>query len=1044
MITYIINRPILSAVISILIVILGILGLLILPVTQYPDIAPPTVTVAANYTGASAETVMESVVVPLEEAINGVEGMTYITSSASNNGAASIQVFFEQGIDPDIAAVNVQNRVSRTLPLLPSEVTRSGVTTLKARSGALMYLSFYSKNPNYDDTYIQNFLNINIIPAVKRIKGVGDANVFGGKDYAMRIWLKPDKMAAYQLEPNDVIQAINEQSREAAAGQLGQNSGGSYEYVIKYKGKYREEVEYENIIIRTTEDGQILYLRDVADIQLDALSYSGAGENRGYPAVSIGITQTPGSNAQEIIEEIKAYLEEARVGFPEGIDFTVNYDTNEFLDASIEKVLHTLVEAFILVFFVVFIFLQDFRSTLIPAIAVPVSIIGSFFFLNLFGFSLNLLTLFALVLAIGIVVDDAIVVVEAVHAKLEGGAKNAKKATTDAMHEIFGAIISITLVMAAVFIPVTFITGPVGIFYQQFGLTLIVAIMISAVNALTLSPVLCALFLKSNHHDEAYEQKSWAGKLFYKFNQGFQAATRRYAGLVKNMIKYKWIPALLFVLCLAILYISNTKMPKGFVPSEDRGIIFANMELPPGSSMERTYNEMKKLTGKVNQIEGVAGMAFSTGRSFFSGSGSNCALGFIRLEDFKERAKNEGQSVQEITQQLFALSPQIADAKVVFFSPASIPGYGNSAGFEVVLLDKSGGSISQLSEVAQQFVGELMKRPEISFAQTSFSVNYPQYLLELDVARAEMAGVSVNNILSTLQGYIGGVYAADFNKYGKQFRVMVQALPEDRSSETDLNEMYVRSGSGKMSPIAQFVSLDKVYGTQSINRFNLFTSVNITGSNAEGYSTGDAIAAVQEVAAQTLSTSYGIDYTGLTREEISSGSQTLLIFFLSFVFVYFILSAQYESFVIPLAVMLSLPFGVMGAYLGQWLMGLQNNIYFQIALIMLVGLLAKNAILIVEFAMQRRKNGESIPQAAINGAKARLRPILMTSFAFIFGMLPLVLATGIGAAGNQSIGTGAAFGLLIGTLVGLPIIPVLYTIFQWLHERVSLTKKIEE
>jgi HAE1 family hydrophobic/amphiphilic exporter-1 len=1037
MIQLFVNRPVLSSVVSILIVILGVLGLLSLPVTQYPDIAPPTVTVSANYTGANAETVMESVIVPLEEVINGVEGMTYITSSANNSGSASIQIFFEQGVNPDIAAVNVQNRASRALPLLPAEVTRSGVTTLKARTGALMYMSFYSANPAFNDTYVQNFININVVPAIKRIKGVGDASVFGGKDYSMRIWLDPNKLAAYGLEPRDVIQKINDQSREAAAGQLGQNDGNSFEYVIKYKGKYRSASEYENIIIKANVDGRKLLLRDLAKVELDALNYSSTGENLGYPAVSLGIFQTPGSNAQDVINDIKKYLDSARGSFPKGIDYTINYDTNEFLEASIKKVAETLLEAFLLVFLVVFIFLQDFRSTLIPAIAVPVSIVGSFFFLDLMGFSINLLTLFALVLAIGIVVDDAIVVVEAVHAKLEQKKQHARPATLEAMHEITGAIISITLVMAAVFLPVTFIQGPVGVFYQQFGLTLIVAILISAVNALTLSPMLCALFLKAHPHDEAYENKSWMGKLFHKFNLGFKAATRRYGALVQGMFKHKWIALVLFVLCLGAIYYANDQMPSGFVPAEDRGIVFANLELPPGASMERTFNEMKKLANAIPSMEGVEGMAFSTGRSFFSGAGSNNALGFIRLDDFEKRTKSPGQDVQSMTRKMFGLGAKVPDARIVFFSPPSIPGYGSSAGFELVLLDKSGGSVAQLSEVAQNFVMALMQRPEISFAQTSFNVNYPQYQLEVDVARAEMAGVTVSDILNTLQAYIGGIYAADFNKFGKQYRVMVQALPEDRANEADLNKMFVRARSGKMAPISQFIKLEKIYGPQSINRFNLFTSVNITGANADGYSTGDAIAAVQEVARQSLNTNYGIDYSGLTREEIQSGSQTALIFLLSFIFVYFILCAQYESFIIPLSVIFSLPFGVMGAYLGQWLLGLENNIYFQIALIMLIGLLAKNAILIVEFAIQRRRRGESIAEAAIGAAKARLRPILMTSLAFIFGLLPLVLANGIGAVGNRSIATGAAAGLLIGTILGLVVVPVLYSVFQWLHERLS-------
>ncbi len=1042
MIKNFINRPVLSTVISIIIVILGILGLIALPVTQYPDIAPPTVSVSATYTGANAETVMKSVVVPLEEQINGVEGMDYITSSATNDGSAQIQVFFKQGIDADIAAVNVQNRVARATPLLPSEVTRSGVVTQKQQTSALMYMSFYSENKKLDDVFLQNYLNINVIPDIKRINGVGDANVMGGKTYAMRVWLDPVKMAAYGLEPTDVTNAISDQSREAAAGSLGQNSGSSFEYIIKYVGKFNEKEQYDNIILKSLGNGQNLMLKDVAKVQLDALSYSGRAENGNSPAVSIGIFQTPGSNAQEIIQNIKNYLSESEKNFPEGIHYMINFDTNEFLEASIEKVIHTLIEAFILVFFVVYIFLQDFRSTLIPAIAVPVSIVGTFFFLNVLGYSLNLLTLFALVLAIGIVVDDAIVVVEAVHAKMEHGISDAKKATVEAMNEITGAIISITLVMAAVFIPVTFITGPTGVFYQQFGITLIIAILISAVNALTLSPVLCSLFLKPQHHDKAYEDKNMMGRFFHRFNVAFKAGTERYGRAFIFLIRHKWTTLVLFIIAGIVLYFANINMKKGFVPTEDRGIIFTNVELPPGASQERTYNVMKELQQKALKIPEIRNVTISTGRSFFGGSGSNNGLAFVRLKDFGDRT-GAGQSAQEITGKLFGIAAGIPDAKIVFFQPPSVPGFGANAGFEVALLDKGGGDFKQIDDAAKSFMGQLMQHPEIEFAQTSFNTQYPQYQMNINVPLAEQSGVSVSDILATMQGYIGGIYSADFTKYGKQFRVMVQALPDFRKNSQNLNELYVRSGSGQMTPISQFVTLEKAYGPQSVNRYNLFSSVKITGANADGYSTGDAITAVQEVAESSLGPNYDIEFTGLSREELNSGSQTLVIFALSLIFVYFILAAQYESYILPLAVICSLPLGVMGAYLGQWIFGLENNIYFQIALIMLVGLLAKNAILIVEFAVQRRHHGETIVMSAINAAKARLRPILMTSFAFIFGLLPLVFAFGIGATGNRSIATGAATGLLIGTFLGLLVIPVLYIIFQSLQEKVKPLQKQE-
>lgn len=1043
MIKNFINRPVLSTVISILIVILGVLGLTALPITQYPDIAPPTVSVSANYTGANAETVMKSVVVPLEEQINGVEGMDYITSSAGNDGSANIQVFFKQGIDPDIASVNVQNRVSRATPLLPGEVTRSGVVTQKQQTSALMYMSFYSENKELDDVFLQNFLNINVIPNLKRINGVGDANVFGGKNYSMRVWLDPAKMAAYNLTPEDITAAINEQSREAAAGSIGQNSGSSFEYIIKYVGKFNEKEQYDNIIIRSLPGGQNLMLKDVAKVELAGLSYSGVGENGNYPAISMGIFQTPGSNAQEIIKDIKAYLKTAEISFPEGVKYTFNFDTNEFLEASIEKVIYTLIEAFILVFLVVYLFLQDFRSTLIPAIAVPVSIIGAFFFLNVLGYSLNLLTLFALVLAIGIVVDDAIVVVEAVHAKMENGISNPIKATVEAMDDITGAIISITLVMAAVFIPVTFITGPTGVFYQQFGITLIVAILISAINALTLSPVLCSLFLKPHHaHHQEYSKKNILQKFFYKFNIAFQTATHRYARGIAYLMKHKWITILIFAITGGILFWANATMKKGFVPTEDRGIIFTDVQLPAGASMERTYNALKTLQANAMKVPGVLNVTLSTGRGFLSGNGSSNGLAFIKLKPFEERKKDNLTS-EDITKQLFGIAAKVPDAKIVFFQPPSVPGFGSSAGFEMVLLDKSGGDYLALDNTAGGFISKLAERPEVEFAQTSFNTKFPQYQMVINVPLAKQLGISISSILSTMQGYIGGVYAADFTKYGKQFRVMVQALPESRSDVSNLNSLFVRTASGEMTPVSQLVTLTKAYGPQSVSRYNLFTSVKITGGNAAGFSTGDAIVAAQEVAQETLNQNYEIQFTGLTREELNAGSQTLLIFALSLLFVYFILAAQYESYILPLVIVISLPLGVMGAFFGQKIMGLENNIYFQIALIMLVGLLAKNAILIVEFAVQRRKHGESISAAAINSAKARLRPILMTSLAFIFGLLPLVLASGIGAVGNRSIATGAAIGLLIGTIVGVFVIPVLFVIFQSLQEKIKPIKHKE-
>ena len=1043
MIKSFINRPVLSTVLSIMIVILGVLGIISLPISQYPDIAPVTVSISANYGGANAETVLKSVVVPIEEQVNGVENMDYISSSASNSGAANITVYFKQGTNGDIAAVNVQNAVSRANALLPSEVTQAGVTVRKQNSGNLMFLTFFSENKELDDVFLQNYLNINVIPALKRISGVGDASVFGGKNYSMRVWLDPQKMQAYKLIPTEVTAAISAQSREAAAGTLGQNSGSSYEYVIKYKGKYKEVSEYENIVIKAIEGGRILRLKDVAKIELDALSYTGFSESKGRPAVAMGISQTPGSNAHEIIENVEKYLKTTEETLPEGITYTINYNANTFLDAAISKVVSTLLEAFLLVFLVVYIFLQDFRSTLIPAIAVPVSIVGTFFFLYLFGYSINMLTLFALVLAIGIVVDDAIVVVEAVHAKMEQTHERAKPATISAMNEITGAIISITLVMAAVFVPVTFMGGTTGVFYKQFGVTLIVAIAISAINALTLSPVLCSLFLKP-HGDKEYEEKTFVGKFFHKFNIAFNAATRKYGQTFTFFLRHKWVTLLMLILAGGGIYYANRQMKSGFVPNEDQGFVMINAEMIPGASMERVANVMREMNEKLSGIAGVENVTLITGRGMLSGEGSNNGMGFLKLKPFEERSKQPGEDITTIIQKAFGVASTIKDANVIFFQPSSVPGFGVGGGVSFVLLDKSGSELSQVNADVQTFLEALSKRPEIQFAQTSFNVNYPQYQMDINVERTMQSGITVSTILSTLQNYIGGFYATDFTLYGKQYRVMVQALPDARKDINSLNSLYVKTSNGEMAPISEFVTLERTFGAQSLSRYNLFTSVAISAQNNPAYSTGDAIKAVEEVAAQSLNSNYSIDYTGLTREEQNSGSQTILIFLLSLVFTYFILSAQYESYILPLSVLFSLPFGIFGAYLGQWLFGLENNIYFQISLIMLIGLLAKNAILIVEFAVQRRRMGESLSKAAINAAMARLRPILMTSFAFIVGLMPLVFASGVGAAGNRSVATGAAIGQLIGTFFGLIVIPVLFVFFQAIQEGIGGHKEKEE
>ena len=1036
MIKNFINRPVLSTVISILIVILGVLGIVSLPVSQYPDIAPVTVSVRANYGGANAETVLKSVVIPLEEQINGVENMDYIVSSASNSGAANITVYFKNGTDPDNAAVLVQNRVSYANAILPAEVKQAGVTVEKREAGSLMFLTFFSENPEFDEVFLENYLGINVIPGLKRITGVGDAEEFGGKNYSMRIWLDPQKLQAYKLNPTEVTAAISSQSLEAAAGTLGQNSGSSYEYTIKYKGKYNKVSEYENIVLKALEGGRILRLKDVAKVELDALGYTSFSESKGRAAIAMGISQTPGANAHAVVQNIDKYLKSIEKDLPEGVTYSINFNVNTFLDAAISKVVSTLLEAFLLVFLVVYIFLQDFRSTLIPAIAVPVSIVGTFFFLNLLGYSINMLTLFALVLAIGIVVDDAIVVVEAVHAKMEQTHEKAKPATISAMNEITGAIISITLVMAAVFVPVTFIEGTTGVFYKQFGVTLIIAIVISAVNALTLSPVLCSLFLKP-HGDKEYEEKSAIGKFFHKFNIAFNAATLKYGQTFTFFLRHKWVTLVLFAIAGGGIYFANKNIQTGFVPNEDQGFILMDLSMIPGASMERVANEMREVSKDLNNIPGVKDFTFVTGNGMLSGSGSNNGMGFFTLKPFEERSKDPRQSIDAIIGQAFAAASKIKDAQILFFQPPAVSGFGMGAGVSFALLNKSGADVTEINETAQEFMAALNARPEVKYAQTSFNTNYPQYQMDINVERAMQSGISVSEILSALQNYIGGYYATDFTLYGKQFRVMVQALPEDRKDVNSLNGMFIRTSSGEMAPLSEYVTMQRVFGPQAISRYNLYTSVDISAANNEGYSTGDVVKAVEEVAAQTLNANYGIDYTGLTREEQNAGSQTIIIFILSLVFTYFILSAQYESYLLPLSVLMSLPFGIFGAYLGQWLFGLENNIYFQISLIMLMGLLAKNAILIVEFAVQRRRMGESLSKAAINAAMARLRPILMTSFAFIVGLLPLVFATGVGAAGNRSVATGAAVGQLIGTFFGLVVIPVLFVIFQDLQERIS-------
>lgn len=1030
-----IERPVLSTVISVLIVILGILGLLTLPVSQYPEIAPPTVTVSASYQGASAEVVMNSVVIPLEEQINGVEDMTYMTSTSSNDGSASINIYFKLGTNPDLAAVNVQNRVSRATPLLPQEVTRAGVTTAKRQSDNVLIFSLYSESPEFDMTFLQNYANINILPKVKRVNGVGEAMVFGSKDYSMRIWLKPDVMASYGLVPSDVMSLLSEQNIEAAPGQLGENSDQTFQYVLKYKGRLQSTEEFEEIVVRATESGEVLKLGDIARIELGSQNYSGSSRTNGSPSVGVAIAQTAGSNAQEVINGVLKVLDESSVNFPKGIHYTTLVNANDFLSESISKVIHTLIEAFILVFLVVFIFLQDWRSTLIPAISVPVAIIGTFFFLSMFGFTINLLTLFALVLAVGIVVDDAIVVVEAVHAKMEQGERDPKKAAHKAMNEITGAIISITLVMSAVFIPVSFISGSAGVFYKQFGLTLAVSIVLSAINALTLSPALCALILKP--HEEEHGQKKGFLKRFYSaFNAAFDATTNKYKKSVKFFVNKKWVAFVVIAAFAGIFVLLMNTQPKAFVPGEDTGGVMSDISLPPGTSIERTEEVLLNVENAVKDIPEISKILRISGRSLISGAGSNYGMIIVKLKPWAERA-GKGQDVTSVIQELFKRTAGIKDARVIFFARPTIMGFGFSSGFEFQLQDQKGGTIESLDEVKNQFLAALNARPEIQYATTSFSPNYPQYRIDLNVPAIKRAGLTVTDILGTMQGYYGGVYASNFNKFGKQFRVMYQSEPEFRANPESLNRVMVRNNQGEMAPISQFIELKKVFGPQIINRFNLFTSVNIQGAPSPGHSTGEAISAIEEVAQQTLPIGYGFEYSGMTREEISAGGQTVYIFLLCLIFVYFLLSAQYESYILPLAVLLSLPVGLAGTFVFAWLFDVSNNIYLQITLIMLIGLLAKNAILIVEFAAGARRNGASIAQAAIQGAVARFRPILMTSFAFILGLLPLMLAKGAGAVGNQAIGTGAIGGMLIGTIVGVLVIPALFVVFQTLQEKVS-------
>ena len=1037
-----IDRPVLSTVISIIIVFLGIIGLNTLPIEQYPDVAPPTVSVTTTYTGANASVVLNSVVIPLEEQINGVENMMYMESTAMNGGIVTITVYFNQGTDPDIAAVNVQNRVSRATPILPAEVNQQGVVVQKQQNSTILGFVISSTNEGYDDEFIQNYANINLIPQIQRVNGVGSAKVMGAKDYSMRIWIKPDVMSNYGVSVQEIIAALNDQNIEAAPGALGQTSSQAFEYALKYTGKYKTPEQFGDIILRS-ENGSILRLKDVADVQLGALSYVVNTKLNGkYPGVFCAISQTAGSNADQVIKDVKAVIAEAEKTMPEGVGVTVLMDASLFLDASIEKVLHTLLEAFILVSIVVFIFLQDLRSTIIPAIAIPVSVIGTFFMMKAFGFSINMITLFALVLAIGIVVDDAIVVVEAVQAQLEAGAKSAREATLTAMQEIAPAIVSITLVMSAVFIPVSFLPGTTGIFFKQFGITLACAIVISALNALTLSPALCAMFLKPiEHHGENVKKKGFMNRFFYSFNVMFNAATNKYKSSLKFLGKGKrWLITVgIIILSSGVFYGLNKMLPSDFVPNEDSGSIMSFVTLAPGSSLERTDAVVQEIMAKALAMEGVETATQIGGYNFMTGLGSSYASVVIKLIPWKDRKMTANQINTKLQQE----TSSIKDATLFWTVSPTLQGFGLSSGVQMQLQDKTNGDITKFYGVTEGFVHALQARKEVMIAMTNFDLNYPQIEISADIPKIKAAGLTLSDVMLTLQTYIGSYYANTFNLFGKQFKVMVQSKPVDRETESDLNNIYVKTGSGEMSPVSEFISLKHISAPQTLSRFNMYNTMDvmIIPNMMDGYNTGNIYQIINEMKDQYLGTDYTFEYAGMSREGANTGGQIILIFAICLIFVYLLLSALYESYIIPLAVLLSLPVGLAGVYIFILLFGVSqgivSNIYVQIAMVMLIGLLAKNAILIVEYAIQRRQLGMSIVDAAVNGAVARLRPILMTSFAFIMGLLPLVFSTGAGAVGNKSLGLAAVGGMLIGTLIGVLVIPSLYIIFQFIQDKFS-------
>lgn len=1039
-----IQRPVLSIVISLIIVFLGVIAITGLPVTQFPSISPPKVNVVADYPGANGELMIKSVIIPLERAINGIPGMKYMASDAGNDGEATIQVVFNLGTDPNVASLNVQNRVASVVNKLPPLVVREGVKITREESNMLMYINLYSDDPNVDQKFLFNFADINVLSELKRVDGVGYADILGNREYAMRIWLKPDRMLAYKISADEVMEALSKQSLEASPGKTGESSGKrsqSFEYVLKYSGRFTTKEQYENVIVRSSANGELLRLRDVADVEFGSSMYDIYSNLNGKPSAAIVLKQSYGSNASQTIANVKAKMKEIQASsFPKGMEYEISYDVSKFLDASIEKVIHTLVEAFILVGLVVFLFLGDWRSTLIPAMAVPVSLIGTFMFMQFFGITLNLITLFALVLAIGVVVDDAIVVIEAVHAKMQEEGLSPLKATKKAMHDISGAIIAITFLMASVFIPVAFMSGPVGTFYRQFSITMATAIILSGIVALTLTPALCAMILKNNHGK--HKKKNILDKFLDGFNHGFDRTQGKYMKVLSKVVARRGLTFIVLIAFCAGTWFLNGKVPSGFIPNEDQGMFYAIIQTPPGSSLERTNEIAERLQKISEEVEGVQSVSSLAGYEILTeGTGSNSGTCLVNLKDWKDRKH----SVQEIIDELEEKCKDITGANIEFFLPPAVPGYGAAGGFELRLLDKAGsGDYKKMETVNNEFVKELKKRPELSSIFSFYSASFPQYMLKVDNDIAQQKGVSIENAMNTLSTLVGSNYEISFINFGRQYKVIVQAGAQYRALPEDILKLYVKNDKEEMVPLSAFMKMDKVYGLSEITRHNMYNAAEVSGSAAPGYSSGEAIKVINEVAQKTLPRGFGIDWAGISKDEVAQGNQAIYIFLICLGFVYLILAAQYESFILPMAVILSLPAGIFGAFLLLKLMGLENNIYAQIAMVMLIGLLGKNAVLIVEFAVQKHRSGSTVFQAAMEGSRVRFRPILMTSFAFIAGLIPLVFANGPGKIGNRTIGTAAAGGMLFGTIFGVLIIPGLYYVFGKIAERRMLVKEEEE